>query len=248
MNYRALSVGLISLSCWWMQCAPEDGRLPDDEIGYNYYPVRVGQTWTYDCDSILYQRSNGIKGDTIRCQIMESITDSSTDPDGHPFFLVEIFYRRNDTIPWELVDNSFITVSRTNIIRQDQGLDFIKMVFPVAKNKSWNGNIRISQENQVRLNGEYFKPFAYWNGKSYYYKDVLGELTINRITYKKALQVEEVDYTDDINRIYSTVTYAENIGPVYREFWLLSSDNPDPSAPWTEKADYGAIIIMTRTK
>lgn len=232
----------------FMRCQPEKAELTDDQLGYHYFPIRVGLQWKYQCDSILYQRSNGVKGDTVHCEIMEVITDSTRDPEGNPFYNLEIFYRKNETSPWELIDNAFLTVTPSSIIRQDGGLDFIKLVFPVIKNKSWNGNIRISQENMIRLNGEFFKPFAYWSGKSYYYTDILNDVKINDIFYDKILDVEEVNYTDDLNRIYSSVRYAEDVGPVYREFWLLSSDNADPSLPWTVKADFGAIIKMSRIK
>ncbi len=238
---------LVILTCL-LSCNPDNDTLTDEQLGYSFYPIHIGDTWIYDCDSILFQKSIFVKADTTHCQLKETIADSARDIEGNLFYNLEIFYRKNDTDSWQLIDNSFLTVTKTNIIRTEFGLDFIKMVFPVLKNKSWNGNIRISQDNEVKLNGEYFKPFAFWNGRSYYYKNIARDAVIGNIQYLKTAEVEEIDYSDDINRIYSTAIYAEHVGPIYKEFWLLSSENQDPSIPWIEKADYGAIIIQTLIK
>ncbi|MEO6189987.1 MAG: hypothetical protein ABIO44_06120 [Saprospiraceae bacterium] len=245
MNFYKVTLYNLIIFIFFTSCNSETSILTDYQLGYHYYPMSLGKSWIYRTDSILYQKSNGQRRDSFRCFIKETAADTFTDPDGNLVYNVEIFYRKRDTLPWELIDNTFITVGSTNIIRNDFGFDFIKLVFPVIKNKSWNGNIRIDQQTEIKLNGEFFRPFNLWNGRTYFYTDILNNQTIGNLFYKKVVNVEEIDFKDDINRIYSTATYAEDVGLVYREFWLLSSDNPDINLPWEEKADYGAIIKQT---
>ncbi|MEP7197045.1 MAG: hypothetical protein ABI851_11035 [Saprospiraceae bacterium] len=238
-----------SIVCIFMaffSCKNEDEKLTDYQLGYHFYPISIGKSIVYKTDTIMYQKTFGINGDTSTSYIKETVVDSFRDQVGQLVYNVEISYRNNDSLPWDLIDNTFITVTANNILRNDFGFDFIKLVFPVTKNKSWNGNIYLDPETELKFNGEFFKPFSYWNGKSYYYKEISDNQKIGDISYTQTLTVEESDYSEPYNKIYSTVIYALDVGMVYREFWLLNSQNSDLSIPWPNRAEYGAIIKQTR--
>lgn len=225
-------------------CKDENEILTDEQLGLNYFPLEIGMTKIYKVDSVLYQKSNNIFRDTTHSFLMEVVADS-IQINNDMGFRIDVFSRRSENDNWELVDNRFEFKNKLNVTIQDKGLNYIKMIFPVLKNKSWNGNIQIDQSNEIKVNGEFFQPFKYWNGRSYYYKDIQKDLKVGEINYEKVVTVEEVDYTDDINRIFSIHQYAENKGLVYKEFWILTTENTDPSLPWADKALYGVILKQT---
>ncbi len=228
-----------------LKCKEDTSPLNDYQLGYHFYPMKLGDEWIYKTDSILYQKSNNVRRDTVSCYIREVVVDSSQDKQNNRTFRLEKYYRKEIQDPWELIGSSFVTISNTNVVKESFGLDLIVLVFPVLKYKSWNGTIRIQPDNQVKLNGELFMPFRYWNGNSFYYKNILTMQTIDNVPYLKIVEVEEVDYEDDINKILSKAIYAEDIGLVRREFWLLSTENFNTSIPWEDRAEYGAIITQT---
>ncbi|NOT37532.1 MAG: hypothetical protein HOP11_09160 [Saprospiraceae bacterium] len=246
INIEQYKFLLLISSLWIFSCGNEDGALNEFQLGYHYIPLAIGQNIVYQTDSIYYQKSNNVFRDTSRSFIREFVSDTFRNAVGDLVFNVEIYYRKNEAQEWDLIDNSFVTKTKTNVIRQDNGLNYVKMIFPVLKNKSWNGNIQLDQNNELKINGEFFKPFKYWNGNSYYYREISDNLLIGNITYNKVVTVEESDYEDDLNRILSISRYAQDVGLVYRELWILTTENFDLSLPWEERAHYGVILKQTR--
>lgn len=244
MTHVKISSAIICVLLFLSSCGNEDGSLNDYQLGYHFFPLEIGQERIYKTDSIYYQKSNNVFRDTSSSFIREVVADTHRS-NGELVYNIEIYYRKDESRAWELIDNSFAIKTKDNVVRQDLGLNYIKMIFPVLKNKSWNGNIQLDQSNEIKLNGEFFQPFKYWNGNSYYYSGFLDNEKIGNTTYKKVVNVEEGDYEDDLNRIYSFSQYAEEVGMVYHEFWLLSTENMDGSISWEDRAHYGVIVIQT---
>lgn len=227
-------------------CKEETDPLDLNSLGSAYYPISIDQYWIYQVDSINYSKTIGVKIDSSSSYIMELVRDSFLNKDNEPVYEIDLFYRSDSSKNWELIDNSFITRNNSMLRKTEFGLDFIRLVFPVQKNKSWDGNILISKNNSVFINGEPFEPFRYWNGNTYYYKNLLKNVTIGKSTYPKVAEVEEINYDNDLyNYIFAEAKYAENVGMIYREFWLLKTSIDNPSVGWKQKAERGFILRQT---
>ncbi len=108
------------------------------------------------------------------------------------------------------------------MIKTEFGLDFIKLVYPVAKNKSWNGNVYIGSRQLITFQGGTSLNFlVIWNNNSYYYVDIKPKEMISSGSFENVLSVEEADYTDEIIKIKSNSKYADHIGMVYLEAWFF---------------------------
>ncbi len=243
-NFLPLKASSMLMVIFFYSCKNETEILTDEQLGYTFYPLEIGLTKVYKVDSVLYQKSNNIYKDTSHSFLMEVVSDSLR-VNNELGYRIEIFHRKTELDNWELIDNRFEFKTKENVTIQENGLNYIKMIFPIQMNKSWDGNIQISQSNEIKLNGEFFQPFKYWNGKSYYYKDIQKSIIIGQMSYDKIVTVEEVDYSDDLNKIFSVKQYAEKVGLVYKEFWLLTNDGSFPEKAWEDKAYYGVILKQT---
>lgn len=232
--------------CTLYSCKKETEIIDPNALGAAYYPLTIDKFWIYKVDSINYSKTIGVVVDSSSSYIMELVRDSFLNKENEQVYEIDIFHQRDTGGVWELIDNSFITRNKSNLRKTEFGLDFIRLVFPVQKNKSWDGNILIAKNNSVFINGEPFEPFRYWNGNTYYYKNILKNVLVGEKQYAKVAEVEEINYDNDLyNYIYATAKYAENAGMVYREFWLLKTSIDNPSVGWKQKAERGFILRQT---
>ncbi|MCB0583274.1 MAG: hypothetical protein KDD10_28600, partial [Phaeodactylibacter sp.] len=87
----------------------EDTRIED--YGYGYFPLEVGRAWEYEVDSIIYDPAvGGTAADSFRTFIREVVADTLLDNTGEVLYRVERYYRRNDTLPWQV--ERVLTLSR----------------------------------------------------------------------------------------------------------------------------------------
>ncbi|HZG00757.1 MAG TPA: hypothetical protein VEY71_07130, partial [Chitinophagales bacterium] len=122
----------------------------DDSLAY--YPLAPGQYRIYDVDSVQFNDVT-MTSDTFNYQIMEVVDSAATVMDGldEPTYLygLKIYKRAGDTLPWTQTHYAQAGKSKTRAERSEGNLRFIKLVFPVALNKSWNGNTFISDSTET---------------------------------------------------------------------------------------------------
>lgn len=241
------SVGL--LFCWislgLLSCNSEKEILDADALGYTYYTLTVGQQRVYLTDSIYITKAGIVRKDTIRTYILELVRDSFINSLNQTVYELDFLRGPTPGGPWEFVDNGFVIQTSQFMMRSEWGLDFIKLAFPASLYKRWNGNSRINSRSIILIKGEPFEPFSYWNGDSYFIKAIESEKTIGSKVFHDVLTVEECDYEDAINSIYSSTSYSRNLGLVYREFRMLKTQIDDVTIPWDSKAERGIVFKQT---
>ncbi len=223
-------------------CDPEVEVLDETTFGYTYTPFELGKFWIYKTDSIYFSKEIVVTIDSVSVEIMEEVVDTFRNANNELVFSLDQYLRKDSSASWELVGNSFVTSSKSKLIKSEFGLDFIKLVYPVAKNKSWNGNVYIGSRQLITFQGEPFELFSYWNNNSYYYVDIKPKEMISSGSFENVLSVEEADYTDEIIKIKSNSKYADHIGLVYHEAWFLKRGFANPNTPYDPKAERGVII------
>ena len=89
----------------------------------------------------------------------------------------------------------------------EENIRYVKMMFPVALSKSWNGNLY----NTIDSFREY----------NYHYTEVNKAFTMPyyRVAYDSTTLVEEINYTDPggFESIIKKDRYAASIGLIYKE-------------------------------
>jgi hypothetical protein len=191
---------VVALSC------KKDNSLPEKlDLGYDYFPVKIGQSLIYDVDSIAYLQPSG---DTIikKFRIKESIESIYKDNQNRDTYKL-VRYKKNyqvgvsyEQMNWILQDVWSVNLTSKTAEVYEENQRFIKLVFPVEKNISWNGNA----QNNI---GEW----------KYIYTEVHQALALNGLQYDSTLTVTQKKESTAIYYKNYTEQFAKGVGMIYKE-------------------------------
>jgi hypothetical protein len=202
-------------------------------LGLDYYPTKLGRFVVYDVDSTVY---NDLTLDTTyyKYRIKEKLADSFTDNQGKPAMRMERYikmYNPNksyDSIPYSIKEVWMVNADLKNIQAVESNIRYTKIIFPVALNSSWNGNV----SNTL---GE--------NDYSYFYVDRVE--TINGKSLNAVLEVKQKDEKTLISKQYYIEKYAKNVGLVYKEIQDIYSNAVVAGVPIEQRIEKGIIYKQT---
>jgi hypothetical protein len=190
---------LILLSSLLVACSDSKSGEDSVDLGYNYFPTQVGATWIYKVDSLVYDDNSGQTTiDTFTFEYKEQITGNFIDVSGETGQYISRYVRYNDTVLWIPLNQATQIRTALNAQRVQENIRYVKLVFPLEKNKKWNGNLYNA------LGAEQYT-FSYTD----------NSLTLGSTNYpltSKVLQQNEVNAIEEIVRYE---IYARNIGLVY---------------------------------
>ncbi|WP_421879451.1 hypothetical protein [Marinoscillum sp.] len=143
-----------------ISCSDEINELELDP-GYDFYPLEIGQYHLYQVQEITYEV---FEPDTATYYLREVVSDSLVSGDGSVKYLINRYKGEDSTA---LTLDSIWAVRKTDrsVIRSENNRDYVKLVFPVEDNTSWDGNAYNTSEEQLytfqqddnyELNGEVF--------------------------------------------------------------------------------------------
>lgn len=216
-------------------CMEERGVSPD--LGYDFFPLQVGKSWEYAVDSITY-RSDGIP-DTANLFFLEQIVAWRIDNVGDTLYIAERFERYDSTQPWQVKEVFSLKRTRTQAIRTENNLSFIKLIFPIKRRDRWDGNKYFDSEVNTPVAGNAIQMFLDWE---YIYQNVASnEVMVNSADYELQVRLRKAEEK-----------YAPNVGLTYRHLQILdtqcitccgSTESPAcDTLPWAAKAERGFIL------
>lgn len=227
-----------------------DGEIETISFNYNfdYFPMDSGHWVIYQVDSVIYSKFLSDGKDSIATQLKEVVGGTFIDNEGRIARKIERYTRYNSAQEWSAIDPVIWYALRDSqrAERMEGDLRFIKMTFPISEGKSWKGNSQINtQDNNLKL----------YNNWNYTYTNLDEPLNIeatdldgNNINnlFAKTLTVSQSTREDNYNLVeysYGVEQYAENVGMIYKELWLLELggkpiESPDP---WPQRAEKGFI-------
>lgn len=182
----------------------EESIVPDtSRSGADYFPMEKGLYWDYEVDLTTYTLLDSLPS---RFFLRETVADTFTDLSGSLSYRLERFTRDLAEMEWELDSVWTARVSTSQAVRIENNIPFIKLTFPVAEGKQWNGNA---------LNNR--------GVESYSIKGLGRSLEAGDTTYENSLSVIHSEVLDtlvfqDIRKEY----YVEGIGLVKKEFIQLN--------------------------
>ena len=169
-------------------------------MGYDYFPNKVGHYVIYQCDSIVVNpfKATVPRFDTFKYQIKEVI-DSIYNSQGQTTQLIIRYKRTDTTIPW----SNILTIEKrwtgsllSNMAtRLEDNNNYIKLVFPMSLNETWNGNA----QNTIGT----------WN---YQYITLNTPATVNGHTFDSTLTVFQQKDSSFLSYQYYFEQYAAGIG------------------------------------
>lgn len=226
-----IPLAVVMLIVLLSSCTEERGVSPD--LGYEFFPLQVGKSWEYAVDSITY-RSDGIP-DTANLFFLEKIVDWRIDNIGDTFYIAERFERYDSTKPWQIKEVFSLKRTRTQAIRTENNLSFIKLIFPIKRRDRWDGNKYFNSEIITPVAGNAIQPFVNWE---YRYLEVDNNLVFVQLAnYEEAGSIRQAEEK-----------YARNIGLIEKNWMILTTQCGNSNSldcdtlPWPVRAERGFIL------
>lgn len=201
------------------------------DVGEAYYPTKVGRYVVYNVDSIVFDEFT-YDSTFYKYQIKEKIEEEYTDQQGRPALkLVRYIKKFNAAVsysamPWIIKDVWQVNVTNKNVEVVEENVRFVKLIFPVKQNSTWNGNSTNTMDE--------------WEYK-YSYKD--NTETIGGVGLPKVALVVQKHFPTKISREDYSEKYAKDIGLVYREIIDLKYNSVyNENTSWENIPDKKGIV------
>ena len=207
---KFIIVGALALTIF--SCKKEDPTLED--LGYSYYPINEGDYYVYDVIDTAFE---GVGAHTVtKYQIKEEIHEPLTINDETRYQLY-VYYKPEAQEEWNSYPDSVWTVFHTSgkIVKVQNNIRFVKLVFPFEVGKKWDGNISDPAND----------PQNY-----YEMKEVRRPFSYDSHTYNKTVSVVEFDNNSALDDNYSVEVFADGTGLVYKEIKVYKYDQSNLAA------------------
>lgn len=236
---RTIFVILIAVISFMSSCKKETD-VSDYDYGYNYLPDDSGAFVIYKVDSVLYNDfDNSVRYSTV--YLKEKIGEQFTDNLGRTAKKILRYYSDTMTTQWELFNVDFMVKTSMLAERVEDNLRYIKMVFPNDVNKKWLGNklITIPPPYILDTTNYYLNDWKYTiKNRDKYYDNGFK-------VFDSTLLITQIQDSSAITKTYATEMYARSVGLVFKECWLLTTQDSVKirlNFPWEQRADKGFII------
>ena len=245
-TYLLLLIGFLG----FMACEEESIPPPDINAGTDYYPLEIGNSWTYRVDSIILVPEIGrTRYDTIQVLAQESLVDTFSDQSGRLWYRGLRQERPTAGDDWVFTQTFALRVDERGLYRSEDNLEFQLLAFPLLENQRWDGHAAFDEFRPIAVGGELLDVYAGWDYRLLEI-DVPYQAT-NGTDFAETMLVDqaEVDNLIDFRRSYRR--YAKGVGPIEtfvdaRHTQCRVCCNGDTGAcldlSWDVKAEKGYII------
>jgi hypothetical protein len=197
---------LLLLACGLWQCT-EVTELGND-IGREYYPVKVGNYWIYDVSETTFTNQFLTDpADSVTYQVRERVDTVFRNQVGELTYKVIRSKRTRPGQPWG--QDSLVTIikSSSDVRYTYDNLKTVKLVFPVVEHKQWDGNAFnvLQPDNSQGL--EKFK---------FTYAQVGQPFALPDTSYQHTVKVIQFLRQDAIKLVGRQEVYALGVGMIHK--------------------------------
>lgn len=173
------------------------------DLGYDYFPNRVGTYFEYEVDSTDYDA--GVET-PFHFYVREEFSETYIDGEGQLAMRVERYVRQNPGDTWLLEGTYAQKRTATTAERIEGNRRFVHLVFPINSERTWDGNA--------------YNDLATWN---YTYANIGAPYILNAsFQFEDAVKVNQRQVFNLIDQEEAWVIFAKDIGLVHRRFKDLS--------------------------
>lgn len=230
-NYLLILIPFMFL----LSCENETETLDPSVFNFDFYEIEEGYEWIYEVDSLIIA-SGGNANITTSSQVREQIGDLISDDNGERRYELLRSTRKTENDTWVLTDVWLLTIDNNRIIRTEENLSFISLVFPLNENSSWDGNALFDSEMEFPIGFDNLVAYLGWN---YEVVEIDIPHTIGETTYDETVRVVHIDDSNLLGRRFSEERYARGIGLIERNLELFDTQNTDITLEWVERAQSG---------
>ncbi len=249
MKWVASWVWIVILA---ISCTKDKIEEPNTDVGYEYFPLKIGASRVYQMDSVLYDiRSDGqASGRSVRSYMQEELIDTFRNEENDLVYKWAVSWRAELDQAW--TQSGFVLEQRDErrALRTEDHWRFVKLIFPIKIDQSWNGNVFLDAEQVFRIEDEPIKLFRGWGNYSLEANDL--QLEIHGRVFDRVLRVREAQSESVLDLRESIAYYAPNVGLIKRTqriFELECNQTPeDPchviGEPWEQDAERGYALVQ----
>lgn len=210
----ALLIGLPLMGC---RSAGSDPISP----GYDYFPLETGRYVIYDVDEQQYSPIATMPANRAY-QLKEVVGAPYADVTGHPAYRLLRYRRLAEGQPWQADSIWSARLVDGEGIRTENGLDFVKLRFPISDRLRWNGN---------RLNALGDDDYELRNsGQPYRVSDKEFPQTVTVVAQQDSTLIGQDKRLE---------VYAWQVGLIYKERVQVRYCSATPACIGTYQIDYG---------
>lgn len=183
----------------WTSCNQRLEVTPET-LGYDFYPIELGQYRVYDVEEIDYKLSGF---DTTHYQLRETIFDSLVSPD-QTSYLIRRDKRNEATDKWKSDSVWTATLTANYLAISENSVPFMKLTFPVELGREWNGN-SLNSKSEI----------------TYFYQPATGVL-IDSVAFDDHIRliIEDIE-PNIVGQDERSEVYARGVGLVQKNYLTL---------------------------
>lgn len=252
-TYLVSFLALLAAALLLSACDKREIEELEIDFGYEYYPLAIGRSWTYQMDSVIYQPGIGrVEKNSSRSYLRETIVDTTTTLAGELQYIVERYYRPDEQSPWQIAKVFTRSRSETQALETEDNLRFIKMLFPLERGQTWDGHRYFDWTREFPVGNEFVVIYSDWE---YAVTETDQTTELNGKPYQSVVTIQQANYTEDVIELrVAREKYARNIGLIYRE-WFIADSQCDyccrgnrsqcAAVPWEDRAEQGFYLQQT---
>lgn len=176
------------------------------EIGYDYFPYKVGTWHLYEVDSIYWDDFTGLMHE-FKFYILEVVESEFYDAENKKAYRLERYYKYSDTSSWQLKDVWFFNIYPSMVQKVEENIRYIKLVFPIREGIRWDGNAMNNLKSEF-----------------YSYSHVNKPYIINSLVFDSTVKVLHSNQSNLIEDNIRYEIYAKNIGMIYKFHRTVQKD------------------------
>lgn len=198
---KITSTGILIVALFLFMTSCTEKKDEPVEMGYEYWPVNVGDYRIYQVDSIIWDDFyNPVRIDTFSYKVKEVIASEIKDAEGRPAYRVERSIKQHDTLEWAVDKIYKLQKLQTKVLKMIDNQTFVQFVFPVKNGVEWNANTYNSDPKN-----------------NYEFRDIETSYDMNGVTYNETSTVQQNDLVTLISNDVAFEIYARGYGMIYKE-------------------------------
>ena len=173
----------------------------------SYYPLNIKSWIVYDITTVKFEKDiNGqmIYNDSSHYLLKEIIDTSYIDFSGRLNFRIERYRKDSLNSSWQIKDVWTTCLTDYTALKNEENITYVKIKFPIEKNKTWNGNL-----------------YNTLNAQNYKITAMDAPETINNNFFQNVLSITQANTLNAIQKFYAYEKYAKNIGLIKKHIFNI---------------------------
>lgn len=196
----------------------------DSTGGRLYAPIEESKYRIFHYDTVFCRGANV---DTFSGYLKHEIGESFELQNGETSNKLFVYWKRNKKDAFQLHRVETIRLDGDRLVVSEDGLNFIKLAFPLAEGKGWFGNKLFDTSDGILENIygdviETIKKGADWR---YLPQTIDNALELDSVTVDRGLIVRAVDAIDNIEERFVEEYYGEGIGMVGKQMRIFDTQD-----------------------